>query len=139
MIFIINTPDATKFASGVLYYSFSKLIKGREKMAVVIKRKNKYLYAFLKGEIDHHTAPEMREAIDDALSSSESCETLVLDFYDVSFMDSSGVGLVMGRYRYATTLGKKVRVDNLDDRNYRIMQMSGIEKIAEINKKGDGN
>ena len=47
----------------------------------VIKRKNEYLYAFLKGEIDHHTAPEMREAIDDALSSSESCETLVLDFF----------------------------------------------------------
>ena len=104
-------------------------------MAVVIKRKNKYLYAFLKGEIDHHTAPEMREAIDDALSSSESCETLVLDFLDVSFMDSSGVGLVMGRYRYATTLGKKVRVDNLDDRNYKIMQMSGIEKIAVIKMK----
>ena len=135
MIFNVNTPDATKFASGVLYYI--KKTKGREKMAVVIKRKNKYLYAFLKGEIDHHTAPEMREAIDDALSSSESCEILVLDFYDVSFMDSSGVGLVMGRYRYATTLGKKVRVDNLDDRNYKIMQMSGIEKIAEINKKGE--
>jgi len=135
LIFNVNTPDATKFASGVLYYI--KKTKGREKMAVVIKRKNKYLYAFLKGEIDHHTAPEMREAIDDALSSSESCEILVLDFYDVSFMDSSGVGLVMGRYRYATTLGKKVRVDNLDDRNYKIMQMSGIEKIAEINKKGE--
>lgn len=104
-------------------------------MPVVIKRKNQILYAFLKGEIDHHTAPDIREAIDDALSSSESCETLVLDFNEVSFMDSSGVGLVMGRYRYATTLGKKVRVDNLDNRNYKIMQMSGIEKIAQINRR----
>jgi stage II sporulation protein AA (anti-sigma F factor antagonist) len=50
-------------------------------------------------------------------------------------MDSSGVGLVMGRYRYASTLGKKVRVDNLDNRNYKIMQMSGIEKIAQISRK----
>ena len=104
-------------------------------MPVSIKRKKDVVFAFIKGEVDHHTAPEMREAIDDALSSSESCETLVLDFYDVSFMDSSGVGLVMGRYRYATTLGKKVRVDNLDDRNYKIMQMSGIEKIAQISRK----
>ncbi len=104
-------------------------------MPVTIKRKNDYLYAFLKGEIDHHTAPNIREAIDDALSSSESAKILVLDFNDVSFMDSSGVGLVMGRYRYATTLGKKVRVDNLDERNYKIMQMSGIPKIAEINGK----
>ena len=104
-------------------------------MSVKTETKGRVLTAYLEGEIDHHTAPEMREAIDDALSSSESCETLVLDFLDVSFMDSSGVGLVMGRYRYATTLGKKVRVDNLDDRNYKIMQMSGIEKIAEINRK----
>ena len=104
-------------------------------MPVTIKRKNDYIYAFIKGDIDHHTAPEIRETIDDALSTSETAKVLVLDFGEVSFMDSSGVGLVMGRYRYATTLGKKIRVDNLDNRNYKIMQMSGIEKIAEINKK----
>jgi len=111
--------------------------KGSEIMSVTIKRKNDYIYAFIKGEIDHHTAPEIRETIDDALSTSESAKLLVLDFKEVSFMDSSGVGLVMGRYRYATTLGKKIRVDNLDNRNYKIMQMSGIERIAEINKKGE--
>ena len=108
-------------------------------MSVTIKRKNEYVYAFLKGEIDHHTAPEIRETIDDALMTSETAKILVLDFGEVSFMDSSGVGLVMGRYRYAATLGKKIRVDNLDNRNYKIMQMSGIEKIAEINKKGEEN
>ena len=114
-------------------YIISK--KGSEIMPVTIKRKNDYIYAFIKGEIDHHTAPEIRETIDDALSTSETAKILVLDFAEVSFMDSSGVGLVMGRYRYATTLGKKIRVDNLDNRNYKIMQMSGIEKIAEINRK----
>ena len=105
-------------------------------MPVTIKRKNDELFACLKGEIDHHTAPELREAIDEALSLSERSTVLVLDFSEVSFMDSSGVGLVMGRYRYAATLGKKVRVENLDDRNYKIMKMSGIEKIAEISRKG---
>ena len=105
-------------------------------MPVTIKKKNNELFACLKGEIDHHTAPELREAIDEALSLSERATTLVLDFSEVSFMDSSGVGLVMGRYRYAATLGKKVRVENLDDRNYKIMKMSGIEKIAEISRKG---
>ena len=113
--------------------------KGSEIMSVTIKRKNDYIYAFIKGEIDHHTAPEIRETIDDALMTSETAKILVLDFCEVSFMDSSGVGLVMGRYRYAATLGKKIRVDNLDNRNYKIMQMSGIEKIAEINKKGEEN
>ena len=113
--------------------------KGSEIMSVTIKRKNDYIYAFIKGEIDHHTAPEIRETIDDALMTSETAKILVLDFGEVSFMDSSGVGLVMGRYRYAATLGKKIRVDKMDNRNYKIMQMSGIEKIAEINKKGEEN
>ena len=103
-------------------------------MPVTIKKKNEELIACLKGEIDHHTAPEIRETIDEALSLSEKASLLVLDFQDVTFMDSSGVGLVMGRYRYAATLGKKVRVINLDERNYKIMKMSGIEKIAEIRK-----
>lgn len=103
-------------------------------MPVTIKKKNGELIACLKGEIDHHTAPEIRETIDEALSLSEKSSLLVLDFQDVTFMDSSGVGLVMGRYRYAVTLGKKVCVINLDERNYKIMEMSGIEKIAEIRK-----
>ena len=87
-------------------------------MPVTIKKKNDELFACLKGEIDHHTAPELREAIDEALSLSERATVLVLDFSEVSFMDSSGVGLVMGRYRYAATLGKKVRVESFR-RTYR--------------------
>ena len=58
----------------------------------------------------------------------------MLDFAGVTFMDSSGVGLVMGRYRLAASKGKKIRVDNLSERDYKIMKMSGIEKLAEINK-----
>jgi stage II sporulation protein AA (anti-sigma F factor antagonist) len=49
-------------------------------------------------------------------------------------MDSSGVGLVMGRYRLVNSRGKKMRVDNLSERDYRIMKMSGIEKLADINQ-----
>ena len=60
---------------------------------------------------------------------------LVLDFSDVTFMDSSGVGLVMGRYRLVAGKGKKLRVDNLSPRDYKIMRMSGIEKLAEINQR----
>lgn len=132
--------DKIRVVIDVVYYEGKQLFSSQKtkevkNMSVTIKRKNDYIYAFIKGEIDHHTAPEIRETIDEALSVSETAKLLVLDFSEVSFMDSSGVGLVMGRYRYATTLGKKIRVDNLDNRNYRIMQMSGIEKIAEINRK----
>lgn len=103
-------------------------------MPVTLKNKNSTLYAFLKGEIDHHTAPELRESIDDAIILNDAPNLIVLDFGGVTFMDSSGVGLVMGRYRLAASKGKKLRVDNLSERDYKIMKMSGIEKLAEINK-----
>lgn len=104
-------------------------------MPVALKSKNGVLTAFIKGEIDHHTAPAIREAIDDVFLSLENAELLVLDFGDVTFMDSSGVGLVMGRYRLVAGLGKKIRVDNLSERDYKIMKMSGIEKLAAVSKK----
>lgn len=104
-------------------------------MPVTLKSKKGVLTAFIKGEIDHHTAPAIRETIDDTFLSLENTELLVLDFGDVTFMDSSGVGLVMGRYRIASANGKKIRVDNLSDRDYKIMKMSGIEKLAEVRRK----
>ncbi|MBQ8182455.1 MAG: STAS domain-containing protein [Clostridia bacterium] len=103
-------------------------------MPVTIKTKQNTIYAYLKGEIDHHTAPELRNTIDDAIIMNETSQMLVLDFSGVTFMDSSGVGLVMGRYRLASSKGKKLRVDNLSERDYKIMKMSGIEKLAQINK-----
>ncbi len=106
-------------------------------MPVTLKNKNNVLYAFLKGEIDHHTVPELRESIDSAIIFNEAPQLVVLDFGGITFMDSSGVGLVMGRYRLASSKGKKLRVDNLSERDYKIMKMSGIEKLAEINKRID--
>ena len=104
-------------------------------MPVTLKFKNGTLTAYIKGDIDHHTVPEIRDTIDDAFVSAENTETLVLDFSNVTFMDSSGVGLVMGRYRLVSGKGKKLKVDNLSKRDYMIMKMSGIEKLAEINQR----
>lgn len=104
-------------------------------MPVTLKSKKGVLTAYIKGEIDHHTAPAIREMIDDTFLSLENTELLVLDFGEVTFMDSSGVGLVMGRYRLVAANGKKIMVDNLSDRDYRIMKMSGIEKLAEVKRK----
>ncbi len=104
-------------------------------MPVVIKKKYDKLIVLIKGEIDHHTVPEIRDSIDDAFVATDNIEMLVLDFSDVTFMDSSGVGLVMGRYRLVSGKGKKLRVDNLSRRDYMIMKMSGIEKLAEINQR----
>ena len=104
-------------------------------MPVTVKNKNDTLYVFIKGEIDHHTAPGLRDTIDDAIVMNENANQVVLDFSGVTFMDSSGVGLVMGRYRLIAGKNKKLKVHNLSSRDYKIMKMSGIEKLAEITQK----
>lgn len=90
--------------------------------------------AFLEGEIDHHTASDIREEIDNAIRNYKP-KILKLDYADVSFMDSSGVGLVMGRYRSMQPFGGKVTVTGLSPRLYKVMQLSGLEKIVKISKR----
>ena len=75
-------------------------------MAVEINAKGEVLTAYLKGELDHHSAAQMRTEIDLAIERNMP-ELLVLDFSGVSFMDSSGIGLVMGRYRILSRRGAK--------------------------------
>lgn len=106
-------------------------------MSVTIKQKNNIMTAQLKGEIDHHTVSAIRDAIDDAFVGAENVTELVIDFSEVTFMDSSGIGLVMGRYRQVSANGKALRVINLSERDYKIMKMSGIEKLARVSKKGE--
>ena len=60
--------------------------------------------AFISGEIDHHNAARIREAIDSS-AEKQGPKVLRIDFSDVSFMDSSGVGLVMGRYKVVNSYG----------------------------------
>ena len=103
-------------------------------MSVKIISSHQKMTAYLDGEIDHHNAVFIREEIDNAIMSSKP-EVLKLDFDKVVFMDSSGIGLVMGRYRTLSLYGGKLIVSNLSPQFYRIMKLSGIEKIATINKR----
>ncbi len=92
---------------------------------------NGVLTAFLDGEIDHDAAAKIRTRVD---STAESLKprVLCLDFKDVGFMDSSGVGLVMGRYRAMKLMGGTLRVVNVPDRLYKIFAMSGIEGLGVL-------
>ena len=60
---------------------------------------------------------------------------LILDFGDVTFMDSSGIGLVMGRYRLIEGKNCSFYIVNLSEHAYRVMQLAGLEKIAVLKKK----
>ena len=100
-------------------------------MSVKISNKGEVLYCSLSGDIDHHSATDIRKAIDEAADTLMP-SLLVLDFSGVTFMDSSGIGLVMGRYRNVSRTGGKVHIGNPSPSIYKLMQLSGIERIATI-------
>lgn len=93
--------------------------------------KHNVLTAYIDGEIDHDSAAKIRARIDGAAQSLKP-KQLCLDFSGVSFMDSSGVGLVMGRYRQMKLLGGNLRVTNVSDANYRIFALSGLEGLGVL-------
>ncbi|MFR0880567.1 MAG: anti-sigma factor antagonist [Oscillospiraceae bacterium] len=100
-------------------------------MSVKIINDENKLTAVLSGEIDHHIAKELRRDIDFAVREFQP-EELVLDFAEVGFMDSSGIGLVMGRYKLMKETGGKVIVKNPQNQIKKVMRLSGIDKLAAI-------
>ncbi|WP_331721842.1 anti-sigma F factor antagonist [Alkalithermobacter thermoalcaliphilus] len=85
----------------------------------------------LHGELDHHVAEEIREEIDAAINQN-SIKNVIFNFKNINFMDSSGVGVVIGRYRIVSKLGGKVAITNLNPQVKRILDLSGMNKIIQI-------
>jgi len=88
----------------------------------------------LSGEIDHHCASALREQIDQAVTKLRP-PLLTLDFDAVTFMDSSAVGLVMGRFKLLANLGGEMEVINLSPIAYRMMRMANLQSLAKLKPK----
>ena len=88
----------------------------------------------LSGEIDHHNLINLRGIIDARLEQYTP-RLVVLDFADVSFMDSSGIGLILGRKRIAESYGGKVTVKNASGSVEKMIQLAGLGFM--ITKKRD--
>ena len=84
--------------------------------------------AVLSGEIDHHTAAQFREIIDQEVERLHPM-LLVLDFGGIGFMDSSGIGLIMGRYKNAAEYGGRVQVTNAPPMIERMIKLAGIGRL----------
>ena len=100
-------------------------------MAVELQTQEKTLIAILSGEIDHHCAQPMRAEIDAKIDDLQP-SVLVLDFAGVTFMDSSGIGLIMGRHRTREAIGGSVIVRDPPPHIRRVIRLSGMERIAQI-------
>ena len=105
-------------------------------MAVRIVLAQESMTAYLSGDIDHHSARGIREEIDEA--AQRTCpQELVLNFGEVSFMDSSGIGLVMGRYALVADWDGILRVTGLSAQLNKVMKLAGLDKLAVIDKGGN--
>lgn len=102
-------------------------------MSVRLVLKNGTLTALLSGEIDHHTAQELRETIDETAGSCKP-RRLILDFGQVQFMDSSGIGLIMGRYKLMQLLGGKLSVTNMPPKIERVVSLAGLDRLAKFER-----
>ena len=90
-----------------------------------------YLCVRLPEEIDHHKSAYICENAD-KLILGEKVNNVVFDFEDTRFMDSSGIGIIMGRYKKIACFGGKVFVIHADRQIKRILHMSGLNKVIEI-------
>ena len=136
----------TNFLKACLYYIcrqaifiFKRMILcGGEKMPVDIDIEEKSVTAYISGEIDHHNAGELRNKIDEAVECSYP-ELLILDFGGVTFMDSSGIGLVIGRFKLMKNLCGRVIIENAPRAIKKVMRMAGIEKMLSVENRKEGS
>ena len=87
------------------------------------------LTALLSGDIDHHAAREIRVLIDGGIEKLRPSR-LILDFRRVKFMDSSGIGLIMGRCRQMQLIGGVVSLSNVPQTLERIIALSGVRSLV---------
>lgn len=98
---------------------------------VIFSESNRILVAEILCDVDHHTAKPIREKIDRRLFESRP-SVLVLDFSNVVFMDSSGMGLIMGRAECAAALGAEVRIMGLSPSLTKLTKLCGLDRVKNL-------
>lgn len=98
-------------------------------------KKDKLLIVEITEEIDHHVAEKIRRKVDDEITRYMPRKT-IFDFSRVTFMDSAGIGMIIGRYKMMKLIGGNLEIINISQTVKKILEMSGINKIIPIMPKG---
>lgn len=86
---------------------------------------------FLRGELDHHSVKEIREVIDGKLIDYRPLN-VILDLKEVSFSDSAGLGLILGRYTRVRDYGGSLRLVNVSEEFMKILRLAGADRFLTI-------
>ena len=95
------------------------------------QEKDKLLTFRITEEIDHHWSEKIRRQVDDEIERYVP-KRVIFDFDQVTFMDSAGIGMLIGRYKVVKMLGGNVEMINVKSNIKKILEMSGIPKIIKI-------
>lgn len=99
-----------------------------------IRKRGNRLTVYVPNELDHHFAEQITKVLDGELGKGV-IKQLVFDFSETTFMDSSGIGMIMGRKRLLSCCGGTVSAIHVNDRVLRILRLSGIYKHIEISQE----
>jgi len=99
-------------------------------MYLKFEKQENILIATLSGELDHNSAEEVRVKIDDRIDR-DNIEKIILDFSRVTFMDSSGIGAVLGRYKKLSNKGGVLCIAEANKNVNRIFELAGLYKVIK--------
>ena len=96
--------------------------------------KGRTLVIRMPKELDHHTTGQIPQKAD-RMIGERNIQRIEFDFRDTGFMDSSGIGVIMGRYQKLRLLGGSVAATHVSDRIWRILHLAGVTKVLEVEKE----
>lgn len=105
-------------------------------MQITCQLKKRTLIVALDGELDHHTAGQIRGMIEQAITEQKA-KHLVFDFSSLHFMDSSGIGMIIGRYKLIKSLGGNVFLVCGGGRIEKLIALSGLTRLIPVYKTVD--
>ncbi len=100
-------------------------------MSFSFKVQDNTVWAIIDGEVDMQIAADWREALDKELTESFA-RNLTFDFSGVRFIDSSGLGVVLGRYKKVSERGGRVKITGANRQVYRLLCLSGFGNLMQI-------
>ena len=89
------------------------------------------LVQFTTTELDHHVATYIKENVDDIIMR-KNIKNIIFDFQNIKFMDSSGIGVIIGRYKKISSDKGTVSVININPRVKKVFDLSGMNKIINV-------
>ncbi len=98
-------------------------------MEIKHKKINDNLYIYFSGELDEYSASLIRNRLDGVIEDNLSCKSVIFDFCNLKFMDSTGIGVILGRYKKFFRYQVPFYIQNPSPTIDKVLDLSGIYDV----------